>query len=123
MVGLKAETAAKVRSLEDALTNLAHANALLKRRIYGNKTERSRTSEQQLTLGDLLATEQQLQKDLDAAVAKTEAASDPRGPPAPRSPVTPKGRRDQFASKLPRYAVEILHAELEAQGARWTAAR
>lgn len=36
--GVRAEMAAKVASLEDALTGLAHENALLKRRLYGNRT-------------------------------------------------------------------------------------
>ncbi len=120
MAGLRAETAAKVQSLENALANLAHENALLKRRIYGNKTERSKTSELQLTLGDLLATEQKLQQELDAAVAKAEEAAEPapKHSPDPQRRATPKGRRDLFASKLPRLSVEILHAELEEQGAR-----
>jgi len=55
LVGVKAETTAKVASLEDTIANLAHENALLKRRLYGNKTEHSHTSEAQLALGDLLA--------------------------------------------------------------------
>lgn len=115
-----AAAAAKVQSLEGALANLAHENALLKRRIYGNKTERSKTSELQLTLGDLLATEQKLQQELDDAVAQAEEAAEP-APKNPRDPqlrATPKGRRDLFASKLPRISVEILHAELEEQGVR-----
>lgn len=119
IAGLKSENAVKLQSLENALANLAHENALLKRRIYGNKTERSKTSELQLTLGDLLATEQKLQQELDAAVAKAEeACGSPKDPSAPRPRTTPKGRRDLFASKLPRYPVEILHAELEDQGVR-----
>lgn len=118
MVGFKAETTAKVQSLQDTIANLAHENALLKRRLYGNKTERSHTSEAQLMLGDLLAGEQQLQRELDDAVAKAKVESEPKDPPAPREPAKPKGRRDLFASKLPRYVVEILHAELEEQGAR-----
>jgi transposase len=120
LVGLKAETAAKVASLEDTIANLAHENALLKRRLYGNKTERSHTSELQLALGDLLAGEAQLQKDLDAAVAKAEqdADPDPKQPSRPRDPARPTGRRDLFASNLPRCLVEILDEELEAQGCR-----
>jgi len=50
----RAEMAAKVASLEESLTDLAHENALLKRRLFGSKTERLRTSELQLALGDLL---------------------------------------------------------------------
>ena len=118
MVGFKAETTAKVQSLQDTIANLAHENALLKRRLYGNKTERSHTSEAQLTLGDLLASEQQLQRELDDAVAKAKVESDPKDPPAPRGPSKPKGRRDLFASKLPRCVVEILDADLEEQGRR-----
>lgn len=44
VVGIKAETTAKVQSLQDTIANLAHENALLKRRLYGNKTERSHTA-------------------------------------------------------------------------------
>jgi hypothetical protein len=55
LVGLKAETAAKVASLEATIASLAHDNTLLKRRLYGNKTERRYASELQLALGDLLA--------------------------------------------------------------------
>ena len=48
--------------LEETIANLAHENMLLKRRLFGNKTERSQTSEMQLALGDLLAAEAQLQR-------------------------------------------------------------
>ena len=63
-----AAMAAKVAALEDSLTNLAHENALLKRRLFGSKTERGRTSELQLALGDLLAVEAKLQATLGASV-------------------------------------------------------
>jgi transposase len=120
LVGLKAETAVKVASLEDAITELAHENALLKRRLYGNKTERSHTSELQLALGDLLASEAQLQKDLNAAVekAKEDAEPEPKPLEGSRERAKPKGRRDLFASNLPRCLVEILDEELEAKGCR-----
>lgn len=59
---------AKVASLEESLTDLAHENALLKRCLFGSKTERTRTSELQLALGDLLASEAALQADLDDAI-------------------------------------------------------
>lgn len=45
---LLAEMAAAVatmQSLESTIANLAHENALLKRQLYGDKTERSRTDE------------------------------------------------------------------------------
>jgi transposase len=121
LMGLKAEVTAQVQSLHDTIANLAHENALLKRRLYGNKTERSHTAEAQLALGDLFAEEQQLQKELEAAVAKATAESepeDPKDPVVPRGPSKPRGRRDLLASNLPRCVVEIRDANLEEQGAR-----
>src|SRR5262245_2841645 len=44
-------------SLRETIVNLTHENQLLKRRIYGNKTERSQTSELQMSLGDLFEAE------------------------------------------------------------------
>jgi len=116
LVGSKAEMAVKIASLEDTITGLAHENALLKRRLYGNKTERSGTSELQLGLGDLLASETQLQKELEKQLkGATEAASPvPKGDGKPR----PHGRRDLSLSKLPRVVVEIVHEALETQGFR-----
>ena len=113
-------TKAKVISLEETIANLAQENMLLKRRLYGNKTERSHTSEAQLALGDLLAAESQLRKELDAAVAqaKKDAGVESNQPGAPGKRPKPKGRRDLFASSLPRSLVEILDEELEAKGCR-----
>jgi transposase len=120
LVGLKAEMGAKVATLEETIANLAHENALLKRRLYGNKTERSHTSEAQLAFGDLLAAETRLQKELDEALAKAKAESgvteQPPGTPGERK--KPKGRRNLLASNLPRCLVEILDEELEAKGCR-----
>ncbi|HEX8107366.1 MAG TPA: transposase [Kofleriaceae bacterium] len=90
LVAIKAESTAKVASLEETIGNLAHENALLKRRLYGNKTERSRTSELQLALGELLAGETQLQGELDAAVGKAKDAIEPEPKPAPGPRATPK---------------------------------
>lgn len=120
LVGMKAQMGAKVASLEDTIANLAHENTLLKRRLFGNKTERSHTIEAQLSLGDLLAGEARLQKELDAAVedARKDAGDEvtPAAPPNGRS--KSKGRRDLLASKLPRCLVEIFDEELEAKGCR-----
>jgi transposase len=120
LVGVKAALGAKVASLEETIANLAHENLLLKRRLFGNKTERSHTSEMQLALGDLLATEKRLQEELDAAVtqAKKDAGDEPERPGAPAPRTKPKGRRDLLASKLPRFVMEIRDEELEAQGCR-----
>ena len=116
LTGFKTETAIKVASLEDTITGLAHENSLLKRRLYGNKTERSGTSEVQLALGDLLANEAQLQKELEKKVkdATDAAPPEPEGKGKPR----PHGRRDLTTSKLPRVVIEILHEDLEARGCR-----
>jgi transposase len=118
MAAKDAEHAAKVAALEDSLTDLAHENALLKRRLFGTRSERSVTSELQLALGDLLATEAKLQAELDASVEKAKdaapkpSARDGNGKPRPH------GRRDLFASNLPRVPVEIRDPAREAAGAR-----
>ena len=114
----RAEMAAKVAALEDSLTDLAHENALLKRRLFGSKTERGRTSELQLALGDLLATEAKLQADLDDAMDTAEGAAPKPEPAAGSGKPRPHGRRNLFASKLLHVPVEIRDAALEAQGAR-----
>jgi transposase len=114
----RAAAAAKVAALEDSLTDLAHENALLKRRLFGSKTERTRTSELQLALGDLLAVEAKLQADLDASVEKAHDAAPKAEPGEATGKPRPHGRRNLFASDLPRVPVEIRDAALEAQGAR-----
>jgi transposase len=124
LVAIKAETSAKVATLEDTIANLAHEIALLQRRLYGNKTERSHTAEAQLALGELLAGEAELQRELDDAIGKVEDALEPEPEPEPkpatgeRSGAKPKGRRDLSTSKLPRVLVEILDEEREAGGCR-----
>lgn len=118
LAAIKTETAVKVASLEDTIAGLAHENTLLKRRLFGNRTERSHTSELQLALGDLLAGEAELKKALDDAVGKVKDALEPEPEPKPGPRRTPKGRRDLSLSKLPRVVVEILHEELETSGCR-----
>lgn len=56
MLGIKTrltESETRNESLQETIVNLAHENELLKRRIYGNNTEKLRTSENQLALGKL----------------------------------------------------------------------
>ncbi len=120
LVGLKSRTHEQIESLRETIVNLSHENELLKRRIYGNKTERSHTSELQLTLGDLLESEKQLQKQLDEAIAKARASSNDAAEPPPNDKLQPKpkGRRDLSASNLPRVLLEILDEELEKSGKR-----
>lgn len=108
VVALKAENA----SLRETLQNLSHENELYKRRIYGNKTERLRTNEMQLALGDLLADERRLQKELDDAVEHTRQDVGGEDPP-PSSKPKPKGRRNLNIGGLPRVPLELLDPVLE----------
>ncbi|MBL0196376.1 MAG: hypothetical protein IPQ09_19545 [Myxococcales bacterium] len=116
---------------ESALTNHASENELLKRRLYGTKSERSGTSELQLTLGNLLADQAKLKR------SSTRSRSNLRGPrertarrsrhragfapPPPEEAESekprPKGRAIS-ASKLPRVVVEIRDGGAEASGGR-----
>ena len=114
----RAEMAVKVASLEESLTDLAHENAMLKRRLFGSKTERFRTSELQLALGDLLAAETKLQADLDASIEKAKDAAPTPDPSEDTGKARPHGRRNLLASNLPRVPVEIRDSALEARGAR-----
>ena len=106
LVGLKShvtEGHAQIASLRETVLNLTHENELLKRRIYGNKTERTLTSELQLALDDLLDDEKRLQKQLnDAVAAARNAGGDGGSPESPKVKPTPKGRRDLSLSSLPR---------------------
>lgn len=123
LTGLKSRLTgaeAQVESLRETIVNLTHENALLKRRIYGNKTERTHTSEMQLTLGDLFEAENQLKKQLSEAVAKAQSAHGAIDPPSSgdKAKPKPKGRRDLSTSNLPRFLLEIFDEELEKQGRR-----
>jgi transposase len=117
MLGIKSrlsEREVQVDSLQETIVNLAHENELLKRRIYGNRTEKLRTSENQLALGNLLDDEKQLQAQLAEAVA--EAKPEPEtsaSPPATAPKAKPKGRRDLAACNLPKVLLEILDEDLE----------
>lgn len=120
LVGLKSHVAERdiqIASLQETVLNLTHENVLLKRRIYGNKTERAHTSELQLALGDLLNDEKALQKQLDAAVVEAHGSGgdDNATPPADDGKVKakPKGRRDLSTSTLPRFLLEICDEEME----------
>jgi len=109
---------AQNESLRETLLNLSHENELLKRRIYGNKTERTQTSELQLTLGSILDAEKQLQKALDEAVAKAHGSDGEGGTKPPADKPKPKGRRDLSTSDLPRFLLEILDEDLEKSAKR-----
>ncbi len=121
----------KQAALESSLINHASEIEILKRRLYGPRSERTGTNELQLTLGDLLADDERLQKELDAQT-KGDASNAPAAttsaegsvaslggtPPAapPNGKAKPKGRRDLSASKLPKVVVEFTDPELAKQG-------
>ncbi|HEY6880348.1 MAG TPA: IS66 family transposase [Polyangiales bacterium] len=110
------EHQAQNESLRETIVNLTHENQLLKRRIYGNKTERSQTNELQLSLGNLLDAEKKLQKQLDEAVSKAKAdggAAAETTSAGEKPKAKPTGRRDLLASNLPRFLLEIFDEELE----------
>jgi transposase len=113
------EREVQVDSLQQTIVNLAHENELLKRRLYGNKTEKLRTSENQLALGNLLDDEKQLQQQLAEAVAKAQSESEMEAaPPAAAPKAKPKGRRDLAACNLPKVLLEILDEDLEKSAKR-----
>ena len=120
LLGVKAqrrEDEAQNASLRQTIVELTHENQLLKRWLFGTKTERTQTSELQLALGSLLDDEKQLQKQLDEAVANAAAAGT-EGDGTPSRPgekakAKPKGRRDLLASGLPQVPLEIVDPELE----------
>ena len=120
LVGVKSqmrESEAQNASLRETIVHLTHENQLLKRRLFGNKTEKAQTSELQLALGSLLDEEKQLQKQLDEAVSNAAlAGKEGDGTPSRPSEKTrakPTGRRDLLASGLPQVPLELLDAELE----------
>ena len=103
----------KNAALQSSLINHANEIEILKRRLFGPRSERTETSELQLTLGDILEADARLQKELDEK-AKEDAPEDasppkdddtkPASPPAdePKPKPKPKGRRDLSLSKLPQ---------------------
>ncbi|MFO0615279.1 MAG: transposase [Polyangiaceae bacterium] len=106
-------------ALESALINHAAEIELLKRRLFGTKSERADTNEMQLLLGGVLSDLAPLQKALDAARGEGKGEGGTSEPPErkkkDRQP--PTGRRDLAASKLPVITVELTDPELAAKGA------
>jgi transposase len=120
---LLASLEGQVVALQSALINHATEIEILKRRLFGPRTERGGTSELQLLLGDMLAQHAALQKQLDDALAKKregEEATPAKPPPPPPPPSAnrpkPKGRRDLSVSSLPTIIVELTDPELAKQG-------
>jgi len=124
-----------IAALQSSLINHANDLELMRRRLYGAKSERGGTSELQLLLGKFLDDKEQLTAALEKLVDDTTAAVDAAGnpddatpapdaspsPPSPDAPppVTPpapKGRRDLWDSKLPLVPLRLTDAALAARG-------
>lgn len=67
-------------ALQSTLVNHASEIELLKRKLFGPRSERGGTSELQLTLADLLADQQDLQRELDALASGDAGSNDPPEP-------------------------------------------
>jgi transposase len=135
---LVASLEGKQASLESTLVNHANEIELLKRRLFGPRSERTGTNEMQMTLGDILAEDQRLQKELDdktkEAPAEAPADTTTPGSNTASSPsgatggsdtksggtkpdrTKPKGRRDLSVSKLPKVVVEFTDPGLAEKG-------
>jgi transposase len=108
----------QIQALQETIGNLSQENDLLRRRLYGTKSERSHTSEMQMSLGDLLDVQKALQKQLDEAVAKAAAECDKKASPPEKRKSHGGGRPQLELSKLPRVVVEVPDPDLERTGKR-----
>lgn len=113
----------QIAALQSSLVNHANELELLKRRLFGTKSERGGTDELQLALAGMLEQQQELQRQLDELVGKGDDAqpkndgagdSGEKPPAVPRPP--PKGRRDLSASSLPVVVVELTDPSLAEKG-------
>lgn len=117
---LVASLEGKASALESALVNHATELELLRRKLYGTKSERSNTAEFQLLLEGIFGESAVLQKHLDDAKSELDAKSaggsgaGPKGGASERP--KPTGRRNLAASKLERVTVELTDAKLAAEG-------
>lgn len=115
-------------AFKSSFAALLAENELLKRRLFGTKSERTNTSEFQLLLDKMFGEDAALQKKLEAELAPGNGEA---GKPASdngdkgqngdnndknKNRATPKGRRNLASSKLPRITVDIDDPELAKKG-------
>ena len=103
----------KIAALEAALVNYASENELLKRKLYGTKSERNDTSELQLLLGDMLQDQAKLQEELAKLVGGNPDSNDAPPPEPEPTKTKPTGRRNLSLSSLPTVVVELTDPDLE----------
>lgn len=106
----------KTAALESALINHADEIALLKRKLFGTRSERGGTHEHQLLLGEILKDEAVLQKHLDELAQKNKGDDGAQNDEPAKERAKPKGRRDLSVSTLPKVVVELTDPALAAQG-------
>ncbi len=114
----------KNSALNSSLLAYIAENDLLKRKLFGTKSERTNTSEFQLLLESLFPENAALREELAGALAPGNSGANEDGEPAktgsgdkekkPRA--KPKGRRDLSASNLPRITCDIDDPELAKRG-------
>jgi transposase len=112
----------KLSALQSTLLATIAENELLKRKLYGTKSERTNTSEFQLLIAGLFPENEALRDALTGALTPGDSGKDgDDGDNAktgrdkkPRA--TPKGRRDLSASDLPKVVCKIEDEELAKQG-------
>lgn len=103
-------------ALESALINHADEIALLKRKLFGTRSERGGTNELQLLLGEILKDEAVLQKHLDDLRGQSNGGESGKPEKPGKDRPKPKGRRDLSASTLPKVVVELTDPVLAAKG-------
>ena len=106
-------------ALQQTVTAYACENDLLKRRLFGTKSERTNTSEFQLILQGLLPEDEKLRKQFEKELAPgntPEGGDKPKPDPERKPRPKPTGRRNLALSNLPRITVNIENAELAKQG-------
>jgi transposase len=107
----------KNAALESALINHADEIALLKRKLFGARSERGGTHELQLLLGEILADEAVLQKHLDELREQgSDGGDSEKEDKKSKDRPKPKGRRDLSLSTLPKVVVDLTDPDLAAKG-------
>ena len=111
--------------LNSSLLAYIAENDLLKRKLFGTKSERTNTSEFQLLLENLFPENAALRQQLEEALAPgdnggangdDEPAKTGSDDKEKKPRAKPKGRRDLSASNLPRITCDIEDPELAKQG-------
>jgi len=114
------ELESKNSALQSTLNNFAAENDLLKRRLFGTKSEHTNSNEFQLVLKELFPEEEKLQKEYERALCaghdSLQRGEEPKEQQDKKPRSKPKGRRDLSVSNLERIHVNIDDPQLAEQG-------